>query len=128
MVAGSREFVAGMTRFPGFGPCVLFGLGGVFTEALKDTVFRSAPLCATEAEEMLSDIRARELLGAFRGLPAVDCAALAGILQAVGFIALLHPEIAEIDLNPIIIAGSQPVVADALFVLKRLKKPIQSIR
>ena len=45
MIAGSREFVAGMTRFPGFGPCVLFGLGGVFAEALKDTVFRSAPLC-----------------------------------------------------------------------------------
>ena len=67
---------------------------------------------------MLSDIRSRELLSAFRGLPAVDCAALAAILQAVGFIPLLHPEIAEIDLNPIIIEGSQPVVADALFVLK----------
>ena len=118
MVKGNREFVAGMTRFPGFGPCVLFGLGGVFAEALKDTVFRSAPLCAAEAEEMLSDIRAHELLGAFRGLPAVDRATLASILQAVGFVALLHPEIAEIDLNPIIIAGSQPIVADALFVLK----------
>ena len=118
MVAGSREFVAGMTRFPGFGPCVLFGLGGVFTEALKDTAFRSAPLSASEAEEMLTDIRAKALLGEFRGLPAVDAPALAGILQAVGAIALLHPEIAEIDLNPVIIAGSKPVVADALFVLK----------
>ena len=118
MVKGSREFLAGMTRFPGFGPCVLFGLGGVFAEALKDTVFRSAPFCTAEAEEMLADIRGRELLGAFRGLPAVDLPALASIVQAVGFIALLHPEIAEIDLNPIIIAGSQPVVADALFVLK----------
>jgi acyl-CoA synthetase (NDP forming) len=118
MVAGSREFVAGMTRFPGFGPCVLFGLGGVFAEALKDTVFRSAPLSAAEAEEMLFAIRARELLGTFRGLPPVDSAALTSILQAVGFIALLHPEIAEIDCNPVIIAGSQPVVADALFVLK----------
>jgi acetate---CoA ligase (ADP-forming) len=118
MVAGSREFVAGMTRFPGFGPCVLFGLGGVFTEALKDTAFRSAPLSAVEAEEMLTDIRAKALIGEFRGLPAVDCSALAGILQAVGAIALLHPEIAEIDLNPVIIAGSKPVVADALFVLQ----------
>ncbi len=126
MVKGSREFVIGMTRFPGFGPCVLFGLGGVFAEAFKDTVFRSAPLCTVEAEEMLSEIRARELLGPFRGLPAVDCAAVASILQAVGFIALLHPEIAEIDLNPVIIAGSQPVVADALFVLKGFKKSIQS--
>ena len=118
MVAGGREFVAGMTRFPGFGPCVLFGLGGVFTEALRDTSFRAAPLGPTEAEEMLADIRAKALLGEFRGLPAVDGPALAGILQAVGAIALLHPEIAEIDLNPIIIAGARPVVADALFVLK----------
>jgi acyl-CoA synthetase (NDP forming) len=117
MVAGSREFVAGMTRFPGFGPCVLFGLGGVFTEALKDTAFRSAPLSAVEAEEILTDIRAKALLGAFRGLPAVDLPALTGIVQAVGAIALIHPEIAEIDLNPLIIAGSKPVVADALFVL-----------
>jgi len=118
MVSGSREFVAGMTRFPGFGPCVLFGLGGVFTEALRDTAFRSAPLSLTEAEEMLLAIRAKELLGAYRGLAAVDVPALAGILQAIGFVALLHPEIAEIDLNPVIISGSRPIVADALFILK----------
>jgi acetyltransferase len=67
---------------------------------------------------MLTDIRAKELVGAFRGMPAVDATALAGILQGVGFISLLHPEIAEIDLNPIIISGSSPIVADALFVLK----------
>ena len=118
MVSGSREFVAGMTRFPGFGPCVLFGLGGVFTEALRDTAFRSAPLSLTEAKEMLLAIRAKELLGAYRGLAAVDVPALAGILQAIGFVALLHPEIAEIDLNPVIISGSRPIVADALFILK----------
>jgi acetyltransferase len=117
MVSGSREFVAGMTRFPGFGPCVLFGLGGVLTEVLKDTTFRSAPLSTAEAQEMLTDIRARKLVGEFRGMPAADTTALAGILQGVGFIALLHPEVAEIDLNPIIIAGSAPIVADALFVL-----------
>jgi len=119
MVSGSRELVAGMTRFPGFGPCVLFGLGGVFTEALRDTAFRAAPLSSVEAEEMLSDIRAKELLGSFRGMPAADASALASILQAVGNIALLHPEIAEIDLNPIILAGPSPVAADALIVLAR---------
>jgi hypothetical protein len=117
MVSGIREFVAGMTRFEGFGPCILFGLGGVLTEALKDSVWRSAPLSAIEAQEMIQDIRARKLVGEFRGMPAVDTTALAGMLQGVGFIALLHPEIAEIDLNPIIIAGSAPIVADALFVL-----------
>jgi len=117
MVSGIREFVAGMTRFEGFGPCILFGLGGVLTEALKDSVWRSAPLSVVDAQEMIQDIRARKLVGEFRGMPAVDTTALAGILQRVGFIALLHPEIAEIDLNPIIIAGSSPIVADALFVL-----------
>ena len=117
MLSGTREFVAGMTRFDGFGPCILFGLGGVLTEALKDTALRSAPLSAVEAQEMLTDIRAKNLVGEFRGMPAVDAVALAGILQVAGSIALLHPEIAEIDLNPIIITGSAPIVADALFVL-----------
>jgi acetate---CoA ligase (ADP-forming) len=120
---GGREFVCGMTRFAGFGPCVLFGLGGIFAEALRDTTVRSAPFGAAEAEEMLLDIRAKDLLGPFRGLPAVDRPALAAILQTVGFIALRHPEIAEIDLNPVIISGSQPVVADALFILKAGDRP-----
>jgi len=118
MIQGGREFVAGMTRFPGFGPCVLFGLGGVFTEALRDVTFRAAPLAPTEAKEMLSDIRSKALLGEFRGLPKADASVLVGIIQAVGAIALIHPEIVEIDLNPLILAGAKPVVADALFVLK----------
>jgi acetyltransferase len=66
---------------------------------------------------MFADISARKLLGDFRGLPPVKKDQLARILQAVGKIALLHPEIAEIDLNPIIISGAKPVVADALIVL-----------
>ncbi|MCK9364663.1 MAG: acetate--CoA ligase family protein [Syntrophales bacterium] len=117
MVAGSREFVAGMTRFPGFGPCVLFGLGGIFTEALQDTTFRAAPFGIIEAAEMLEDIKAKALLGEIRGMPAADAPALAAILQTVGNIAVLHPEIAEIDLNPLILAGADPLVADVLFVL-----------
>ncbi len=101
MVEGSREFVAGMTRFPGFGPCVLFGLGGVFAEALRrHRLPVGAPFRRRRRRRCSSAIRAKALLGAFRGLPAVDRAALAAILQAVGFVALLHPEIAEIDLNP----------------------------
>ena len=119
MVAGSRELVAGMTRFPGFGPCVLFGLGGIFAEAFNDTTLRAAPFGAVEAAEMLDDIKATALLGASRGLPAADAPALAAILQTVGNMAVLHPEITEIDLNPIILSGANPVVADALFVLAK---------
>ncbi len=119
MLPGKREFIAGMTRYPGFGPCVLFGLGGIFAEALKDVTFRAAPLSETEATEMLFDIKAKKLLGEFRGLLEVNIKALANILQKISFISLLHPEIAEIDLNPVIIYGSEPVVADALVVFKR---------
>ena len=118
MLTGGRELVVGMTRFPGFDPCILFGLGGIFTEVLKDNTLRLAPLSAADAEEMLDDIKGKALLEAFRGMPAADRTALAGIIQTLGFIALLHPEIAEIDLNPVILKGANPVVADALFVLK----------
>ena len=118
MLRGNREFLAGMTRFAGFGPCVVFGLGGVFTEIYRDTTIRLAPLADVDAEEMFADLRAKELLKEFRGLPKVKLEKLRKIIRAVGDISLLHPEIAEIDLNPIIISGANPVVADALIVLK----------
>jgi acetyltransferase len=119
MLSGNREFLAGMTRFAGFGACVVFGLGGVFTEIYRDTTIRMAPLTDADAQEMFADLRARKLLEEFRGMPPVKIDELAGILQTVGNIALLHPEIAEIDLNPIIISGARPVVADALIVLTK---------
>lgn len=118
MVKGERELMAGMTRHPGFGPCLLFGVGGIFAEALKDHTFRVAPLSTTAALEMIGEIRSAEMLGVYRGLPAADIETLASILQAVGNLALLHPQIAEIDLNPIIISGSAPVVVDALVILR----------
>ncbi|GAB6268148.1 MAG: bifunctional acetate--CoA ligase family protein/GNAT family N-acetyltransferase [Smithella sp.] len=117
MLKGNREFMAGMTRFAGFGPCVIFGLGGVFTEIYKDTTLRLAPLGDADTQEMFADIRAKELLDEFRGMPKVKTDKLSQIIQAVGNVALLHPEIAEIDLNPIIVSGADPVVADALIVL-----------
>ncbi len=118
MLSSGREFLAGMTRFAGFGPAVVFGTGGVLTEALRDTTLRVAPLTDADTLEMLTDIRAKVLLEKFRGMPAVDKDKLGKILQAIGNIALLHLEIAEIDLNPIIIDRARPVVADALIVLK----------
>jgi acetyltransferase len=118
MLYGNREFLAGMTRFAGFGPGVVFGLGGVFTEIYSDTTLRLAPLADVDAQEMFTDIRARNLLDEFRGMPKVRADKLSQIIQALGNIALLHPEIAEIDLNPIMICGADPVVADALIVLE----------
>jgi len=118
MVSGNREFLVGMTRFPGFAPCVVFGLGGVWTEIHRDMTLRQAPLSDTDAAEMQVDLRSSRLLGEYRGLPEVKSGALSLILQAVGTIALLHPEIAEIDINPVMIRGADPVAADALIGLK----------
>jgi len=118
MLRGNREFLVGMTRFAGFGPCVVFGLGGVFTEIYRDTTIRLAPLGDVDVEEMFADIRAKKLLDEFRGMPKVKNEKLTKIIRTVGDISLLHPEIAEIDLNPIIVSGANPVVADALIVLK----------
>ena len=117
MVSGNREFLAGMTRFAGFAPCVVFGLGGVLTEVYQDTTIRQAPLADVDAKEMFADLRSGKLLHEYRGMPPVKLDVLTQILQAVGNIALLHPEIAEIDLNPIMIRDDEPIVADALMVL-----------
>ncbi|HDP79907.1 MAG TPA: CoA-binding protein [Spirochaetes bacterium] len=118
MVEGGREFMAGMTRHPGFGPAVLFGLGGIYTEAFRDFSFRVPPLTENDALEMMNEIKSSALLGAFRKMPAADMEALAALLRGLGALSLLHPEISEIDINPVIISGSKPVAVDALVVLK----------
>jgi acetate---CoA ligase (ADP-forming) subunit beta len=117
-VAGSRELAMGLVRDPTFGPCVMFGLGGILTEVLGDAAFRRAPLEPADAGDMMEEIRGRRILEAVRGMPAADRGALAGMLLALGRLGLDHEEIAEIDLNPVILAGAQPVVADALIVLR----------
>jgi acetyl-CoA synthetase (ADP-forming) len=117
MIRGKRELMVGMTRDPQFGPCVMFGLGGIFTEVLKDVSFRVAPLERRDALEMMREIRARRILEEIRGLPAADMEQLAGILIRVGEIGLRHEAIREIDLNPLILDGGRPVAVDALIVL-----------
>jgi len=118
MVRGNREFVIGLSRDPQFGPCVMFGLGGIFTEALKDVTFRIAPLSMEDALEMIDEIKTNKLLGEFRGSPAVDRKALAKALVGVGDLGIKYDSIAEIDINPLIICGDKPVAVDALVVLK----------
>ena len=118
MVRGNREFVIGLTRDSSFGPCVMFGLGGIFTEALKDVTFRVAPLTREDALEMIDEIKTKKLLGEFRGSPAVDREALAKALVGVGDLGVRYDAIAEIDINPLIVCGDKPVAVDALVVLK----------
>lgn len=116
MVKGDREFMAGMSYFPGFPPCIMFGLGGVFTEAFNDNAIRLAPLSYDDALSMMDSLSSRELLGPYRGMKEVDKDALASMLSALGRLALHFPKIKEIDLNPVIIVDGKPKVADALFV------------
>ena len=118
MVKGKRELVAGLTRDPQFGPCVMFGLGGIFTEILNDVVFRVAPLEKRDALEMMREIKGSKILDAVRGMAAVDLNMLADILVTVGKIGIENKQIKEIDINPLIISASKPVAADALIVLK----------
>jgi len=122
MIQGNREFVLGMTRDPQFGTCVMFGVGGIFTEVVKDVTFRVAPLTCEDAEEMLGEIRMAKLLDAFRGSPAVDRKALVRALVEIGNLGQNHSEIAEIDINPVIISEGRPVVVDALVVLNQKKQ------
>ena len=117
MIAGRREVAFGMTRDPLYGPCVTFGLGGIFTEILDDVACRIAPFGRADAEAMLDEIRGNAILGAVRGMAAVDRAALCDALTGLARLALAHDEIKEIDVNPVIIADTRPVAVDALVVL-----------
>ena len=118
-VPGDRELVCGLTRVPGFGPCVMFGVGGVLTELVADAVFRLAPLSTEEAAGMITDIRLARMLGPFRGQAAADTKGLGRILVALGEIALRHPAVAQIDINPIKVRPDGTLVAvDALAVLQ----------
>ena len=118
LVKGKRELVVGLTRDAQFGPCVMFGLGGIFTEILKDTVFRVAPLEKQDALEMMQEIKACKILEAIRGMAAADKDMLAEMLMTVGRIGVENDRIKEIDINPVIISGGKPVAVDALIVLQ----------
>ena len=117
MVKGQRELVVGLTRDPQFGPCVMFGLGGIFTEILEDTSFRVAPIEKQDALEMILEIKARKILEAIRGMEPVDKDVLADILIAIGRLGIENEAVKEIDINPVIISRGKPVAVDALVVL-----------
>jgi acyl-CoA synthetase (NDP forming) len=117
MVKGDRELVVGLTRDDQFGPCVMFGLGGIFTEILEDISFRVAPLSRVDAMEMMDDIRGKKILDAVRGKPPVDREVLADILISLGQIGLDYEKVREIDINPLKILEGKPIAVDALVVL-----------
>ncbi len=119
--AGGLEVLVGMNRDPQFGPLVTFGLGGIYVETLKDVTFRIAPFAPQEAEEMLTEIRAHALLDGVRGQPPADKDAIVDILLRINQLVQDFPEIAELDINPVIVypKGQGTLAIDMRLVLTR---------
>jgi acyl-CoA synthetase (NDP forming) len=108
-----REVIIGMKRDSTFGPTILFGLGGILAEAIKDTSLRVAPVKKDEALKMMQEIKGVKILQGLRGEKSVDFDTLAEILANLSRLAIDHPEIKEIDLNPVMAGEHGATVVDA---------------
>jgi len=117
MLEPGVETVVGVLRDAQFGPVVMFGLGGVFVEALDDVVFRVAPFGAAEAETMIAEVRGHRLFEAVRGRPAVRRESLVDLLVRVSELADDRAELAALDLNPVICSARGAALADARAVV-----------
>jgi acyl-CoA synthetase (NDP forming) len=112
-----KEVIVGMKCDTIFGPTILFGLGGIFTEAIGDSSLRIAPVTKDQALQMTQEIRGIKILQGLRGEPPVDFPALADILVNISRLASDHPEIKEIDLNPVIVTSKHAILVDARIML-----------
>lgn len=111
------EVIVGGLRDSQFGPTVLFGLGGIFVETLKDASFRVAPISEVDSQEMVEEIRGHSILQGVRGQPAADVEAIRGILQATSTIMMENQAIQQMDLNPIIVYPKGASIVDARILL-----------
>lgn len=122
MVPQDLEVIVGGTRDPVFGPVVMFGLGGVFVEVLKDVSLRIVPLTEYDAEEMISEIKSAKILQGYRGTPPRDIKALINIILKVSKVMESVEEVTDIDLNPIMVfpEGKGAKIADARILIRRV--------
>lgn len=111
------EFIVGATRDASFGPLIMAGLGGIYTELFADTSFRIAPVSTQMAYEMLTELKAWKLLLGMRGKPQRDIDALATVVERVSDMMMACPEIQELDLNPVLVSESHVIIADAKVVI-----------
>ena len=119
MVPMDREIIIGMVKDPQFGPAIMFGLGGIFVEVLKDVSFRVAPLTKYDAEQMVQEIKALPILKGVRGKKSIDFDKLTNMLLSVSKLVTEHPEIEELDLNPVIASPTDAIVVDARLILQK---------
>lgn len=117
MAPSGVEVIVGMQRDPQFGPVMMFGLGGVYTELLEDVSFRMIPVTAVEVTRMIEQVRGYRLLKGYRGMPAVNLTALQHLLLRISELTQKLPEIAGIDLNPVLLDPHGVVALDCLIVL-----------
>lgn len=118
MAPSSTEVIVGATKDPQFGPAVMFGLGGIFVEVLKDVTFRIAPLSEEEAKEMITEVKGYPLLTGYRGQPPADMDAIIKILLNTSKLVTEHLEIKELDLNPIMVYEKGAKTVDARIILE----------
>lgn len=124
MAAPGVEVIIGVTDDPIFGPVMMFGLGGTLVEVLKDVTFRAVPLTPADAAGMLDGIKAHRILNGVRGAPPVDRTALVDLIVRVSALARSHPDIAELDLNPVFAHPSGYTVADARIILRSVSSEL----
>ena len=117
MVPQGTEIIIGMMKDPHFGPVIMFGLGGIFVEVLKDISFRVLPIEERDAREMITEIRGYEILKGARGKSSRDIQAIEGVLMKISKLTMENPEINEIDLNPIFVFEKGIQVVDARMIL-----------
>jgi len=118
MAPPSTEVIVGAIKDPQFGPALMFGLGGIFVEVLKDVTFRVAPINEDEAREMISEVRAYPLLKGYRNLPPADIDTIVQILLNTSRLVMEHQEIKELDLNPIMVYEKGAKTVDARIILE----------
>lgn len=117
MAPSGQECIFGIFRDPGFGPVVMFGLGGIFVEVLKDVAFGVAPLSANDVEHMMASIRGAALLKGVRGEGEKDIEAVRRTIECLSLIATENPDLVELDLNPVIVHSHGSSVVDARIIL-----------
>jgi acyl-CoA synthetase (NDP forming) len=118
MVRGAQEVLVGLSRDPQFGPVLAFGLGGIYTEILRDVALRVAPIDRAEADAMIRSLRAFPILAGVRGQPPRDVDALADLLVKCSQLPFRYPDIAELDLNPVFALERGAVVGDIRVIAK----------
>jgi len=118
MAPSSTEVIVGSTKDPTFGPTIMFGLGGIFVEVLKDVSFRLAPITRTDAEEMIREIRSYKILDGARGMPKADEEAIVDILLKTSRMLMKCPEIKEFDMNPVFVYEEGAKIVDARVILE----------